>query len=142
MEALRADPEWHYLYDLRNDVEKVGSVGFLDSLIIGSKPRDQIDYQRLMVDPPPHARGFKINDMWGGSGWEVVAPSGEVRFQYVDVPDDIGFVTRMYFCEATSSLRLQPPDTPIEDVLVRYVAFLNTIHASARDLFTPSQEPA
>ena len=133
-EEMKSDPEFRYLYDLRNDVEKAGTVGRLGTTT-------HIDYlgpdeqRRLTANPPPNAKGFFIGDRWGGSGWQIELPSGETENFYVQLPADIAVTVSMHFMEPTTSQRFAPPERPIEEVLQRYVAFLESLMGSAIQAF-------
>jgi hypothetical protein len=129
-DELHSDPEFHYLYDLSNDVRHAGTFGRV-ATSTHIKHMNTADLQPLLANPPPGARNFFVGDRWGGSGWEVVLPDGTTGQFYVTLPADVDITTWLHFTEPTTSLHLAPPSRPIKDVLGRYVAYLETILGSA-----------
>jgi hypothetical protein len=128
---MRDDPEYHYLYDLRNDVEKLGTVGATgNATFIQHLGPDEM--RRLTANPPPFPkRSFFLGDRWGGDGWDVELPDGTHQKFYVRIPTDIGVRSWLQFADPTDSLKLSPPPRPVEDVLARYVHYLEDLLESA-----------
>jgi hypothetical protein len=135
-EELHNDPEFLYLYDLRNDVEKAGTIGQVSGNV-HIKHLDWSELAPLMANPPPYAKGFFMGDQWGGSGWQIELPDGRTEKFYVKIPADIAvsISISMHFTEATTSQHRPPPERPIEDVLTRYVDYLESILGSAIQAF-------
>jgi hypothetical protein len=133
-EELKSDSEFHYLYDLRNDVEKTGSYGRLSTTLYVNH-LNTADLAPLMMNRPPNATGFGMGDRWGGHGWIIPLPDGTTETFYVSLPADIAVTTSLHFTEMTTSLRLPAPERAIEDVLTRYVDYLESLLGSAIQAF-------
>lgn len=133
-QALSQDPEFKYLYDLRNDIEKEGTVGGVSSSLYIDR-LDSSDLASLRASPPAHTKGFFIGDKWGGSGWDIEMPDGTRDKFYVKLPHDIAVSTTLHFSDATSSLGIPPPKSSMETLLARYVRFLEDLMGSARKEF-------
>ena len=90
-EEMKSDPLLVYFRDLRNELEKEGSLNL--------SVKTQIKHFNLQQDlvrfgpPPPNAKSFFIGDNLGGIGWEVQLPDGSIEKYYVNLPSDIGSVS-------------------------------------------------
>ncbi|WP_145998589.1 hypothetical protein [Methyloterricola oryzae] len=130
VEAMEADPLMKYLYKVRTEILKEGSIPVASSITLNGNPIELI----RRCKPPPGAKGFFIGDRIGGSGWEVGTEVGVVEKFYVELPSDLpGFradVT-VFFAEA-------PPEiagAPIEAVLNQYLERLAEIVEGAQAKF-------
>ena len=76
VDRMKADPVMTHLYKVRSEILKQGK---LQSRIHMSGGFSSASLQPLMNAPPPGATSFFLGDPWGGSGWEVTLPNGEVE---------------------------------------------------------------
>ena len=127
---LNVDPDFRYLWDLRNQIEKEGTVGSLGYVM----HIDHLDTGQLGA-PPPNAVGFFVGDRWGGAGWTVRKSDGSTEAFYAQLPGTVR--SRLFFTQPTTSQRRPPPKESIDVIAHRYVELLRQIHASAREEFEP-----
>lgn len=125
---LKTDPDFVYLWDLRNQIEKEGTVGSLGYVM----HIDHLDTSQL-GPPPPNAVGFFVGDRWGGAGWTVRKPDGTTEAFYAQLPGTVR--SHLFFTGPTTSQRRPPPKQSIDIIARRYVDLLRRIHASARKEF-------
>ena len=130
VEAMEAEPLMKYLYKLRTEILKEGSIPLAHSTRLSGNLSDLM----RQFETPPGARAFFIGDPIGGSGWEVETDTGQVEKFYVVIPRDLpGFKLEIsaYFPEAPSEISR----TPIEVVCKTYLERLTTVVHGAQTRF-------
>jgi len=119
---LKADPDFVYLWDLRNQIEKEGMLGSLRHVT------DLWHPSQMQGPSPPNTVGIFIDHGWG-AGWRVRKPDGTIELFYAQLPESLG--SHLFFTEPTTSQRRPPPKKSIDVIARRYVELLRRIHASA-----------
>ena len=130
VEAMQAEPLMKYLYKVRSEILKEGSIPVASSVLLNGNPMELM----RRFNSPPGAKGFFIGDRIGGSGWEVETEAGQTEKFYVELPPDLpGFRAEVsvFFPEAPAEIA----ETPIEVVCQRYVDRLAAIVQSAHARF-------
>jgi hypothetical protein len=136
-DELSDDPEFKYLYDLRNQIDHEGAIGQLSHVM---------EIGRLSLNPAEIAKtrppiqgnaSFFVGDQWGGSGWRITQGDGTVVTFYMSLPKEWAedVTTTLHFTEPTTSQGIQPPATSIEAILTRYVAYLGKLMDDAAQRF-------
>jgi len=122
---LETDPDFAYLYDLRNQIEKEGTVGSLGHVT------DLWHQSQVQGPSPPNTVGIFI-DRWG-AGWRVQKPDGTIELFYAQIPEPLG--SQLFFTEPTTSQHRSPPKASIDVIARRYVDLLRQVLESAREEF-------
>ncbi|OAQ20169.1 hypothetical protein TDIS_1671 [Thermosulfurimonas dismutans] len=124
-----------YFYKLRSKILKEG--------LLETSTRIYIRQLQIPEDltrfgpPPPNAKGFFIGDKLGGSGWEVQLPDGSIEKYYVELPQDIGFVS-LHFPDAPKChLGQEINDTSIPNLAKLYIDYLRHLVMAAKEKFRP-----
>lgn len=125
--AMKSDPLFAYFRDLRNEVLKEGPPP--TSVHMHIKHMNGSDFQRLMANPPPGAKGFFMGDQLGGSGWEVELPDGTTAKFYVQLPPELAVTINLHLPHNPMS------DQPISDLCQRYVTELESMVTDAVTYF-------
>lgn len=129
-EAMEKNSTFKYLYELRTQVLKQGTVGKTTSSTY-IEHLGPAELAKLTKNPPPNAKGFFMGDALGGSGWVVELPDGAEETYYVDIPGDIRVTVSSQFADAIHDMGLPPPAKPIDEVLTEYVDYLSKLVAAA-----------
>jgi hypothetical protein len=130
---LEADAGFLYVYDLRNQVLKEAFLGpTVHQMFIHHLNTNDLPTQ----NPPPNATGFFVGDKFGGSGWNIVLPDGETEKVYVELPSAVEVDFEVRFVAPTTGKGRPPPDEPINDLLIRYVAYLKKMVEAAYSEFS------
>ncbi len=129
-QTMAGDEVLRFFYKLRSEILKEGTVGHLSTHVhIVSLTSE--DMRRLMANPPPRARSFFIGDQLGRSGWEVETIDGEMEQYFVELPGDIGVVTRLLLADAPDSLG----DRSLERLSRHYFAAMEQLVNDALEHF-------
>ena len=131
--AMESDRLMKYLYKVRTEVLKEGSVPVASGVLLNGNPMELM----RRFKPPAGARGFFIGDRIGGSGWEVETEVGSVEKFYVELPSDLpGFKAEVtvFFPEAPDEFAR----VPIETVCRQYIERLAAIVQDAQAKFSTS----
>lgn len=137
VEEMRSDPVLRYLYQLRSEVLKQGSVATSTSAFIGNfnTTRDR----HLWGSPPPNATSIFIGDRLGGSGWMVRLPDGSEEPYYVSLPKSIA-ETHLHLPNAPLGHRGEVlADNRLQTVGAAYLQYLSDLVDAARRRFAPSR---
>lgn len=133
VEAMEAEPLMKYLYKLRSEILKEGSMPVASSVLLNGNPMEL----KRRFKPPAGAKGFFIGDRIGGSGWEVETEAGTLEKFYVELPPDLpGFKAEVsvFFPEAPAEVAR----IPVEVVCQQYVERLDAIVQGAYAKFARS----
>lgn len=128
VEAMEAEPLMKYLYKLRSEILKEGSIPVASSVLLNGNPMELI----RRFKPPAGAKGFFIGDRIGGSGWEVETEAGTVEKFYVELPPDLpGFRAEVsvFFPEAPAEVARTPVEMVCQKYLERLEAIVQGAHA-------------
>ena len=131
--AMESDPLMKYLYKVRTEILKEGSVPVASGVLLNGNPMELM----RRFKPPAGATGFFIGDRVGGSGWEVETEAGTVEKFYVELPSNLpGFKAEVtvFFPEAPDELA----KVPIEAVCQQYIERLAAIVQNAQARFAAS----
>ena len=131
---MESDPLLKYFYNLRSVILKKGVLNVSTSLYI-----DHLDMGNLfnrLPPPPSGASNFFIGDQVGGSGWEVELSDGTTEKYYVQLPADIGMVSKLHFPDSPSEhLGSAILDDSIENLSRMYISYLERLVADAAQRF-------
>lgn len=143
-EEMRADPLMKFCWNLRSQILKDGTVGWIDRrcqipdghFLGGLNPWTQLA-------PPVGARGFFVGDELGGCGWEVLRPNGQIEKRYVSLPREIVGTTTFYFRENAPSMHKGQPlaDNSVQAVARLYIEAVGETLEKAFDRFWPEDVP-
>jgi hypothetical protein len=86
--TLKADPVCRWFVELRNRIEKQGTVGDVTRGV----QIDNLILQDLRRDAPPGARDVFFGDQYGRAGWVCQSPDGAEHTVYFTLPDSVGRV--------------------------------------------------
>jgi hypothetical protein len=128
---MESDPLMKFFYKLRSKILKEGDLNIHTSMTFSGNPYELIKRSQ----PPPGAKGFFIGDQIGGSGWEVELPDGSVAKYYVAIPSDLpnfDLSIRIHLSEAPDQFRR----TPVEELCVKYISYLDGMVQEAMRHFT------
>lgn len=129
---MRENVDFKYLVELRNQVLKEGVLGSTS----GSLMIDYFDSSQLkQLRRPAGGKAFFMGDRLGGSGWEVELADGSTETYYVDLPTSWQVKAGSHFVDVTTQLGLEPPKTPIDQLLTNYLNYLSRLVAEARRMF-------
>jgi hypothetical protein len=118
---LRADPVARWFWELRNDIEKRGTLGPHGiSMTLNLSTRD-------LPPPPPGAKRQFVGDQLGRSGWEVSLPDGSTDIVYFSLPEENLRIERV--------LPDAPDGAPLERLLPSYLAQIESIVEDAEQVF-------
>ncbi|MHA1337980.1 MAG: hypothetical protein ACTSPW_19945 [Promethearchaeota archaeon] len=132
-EEMKNDPLMKYFYKLRSKILKKGLLETSTHVYIRQLQTPE-DLTRF-GPPPPNAKGFFIGDELGGSGWEVQLPDGSIKKYYVELPQDIGFVS-LHFPDAPKyHLGQEINDTSIPNLAKLYIDYLRRLVMAAKEKF-------
>jgi hypothetical protein len=125
------DPVMEYLVELRNRMLKEGELPTQVDLRIR-----EFDSRAFLRNspPPPGAKSYFIGDEFGGNGWEVELPDGEIEKFYVQLPRVPGLMIDnavFRFAEAPLGFR----QMPVQDVCDCFMRFLRRMVADAEGHF-------
>ena len=134
VERMRTDQVMSYFYKLRSEILKQGKMNTGVSVHI-----QNLNLGTLMavVPKPPNAKSFFIGDSLGGSGWEVVLPSGETQKFYVQIPQGVAGVeltVNLHLVDAPAELK----DIPARELGEHYFGQLATMCKEAEQRFNGS----
>ena len=127
VDRMKADPVMTHLYKVRSEILKQGK---LQSRIHMSGGFSSASLQPLMNAPPPGATSFFLGDPWGGSGWEVTLPNGEVEKYYISLKDVPGISVKMNVFLADSPPELE--GMTIQEICQHYLDQLSGIVEDAK----------
>lgn len=116
VEAMESEPLMKYLYKLRSEILKEGSIPVTSSVLLNGNPMELM--RRFKA--PAGAKGFFIGDPIGGSGWEVETEAGTLEKFYVEPPPDLpGFRAEVsvFLPEAPAELARTPIEVFASDML-------------------------
>jgi len=134
VQEMQSDPLLKYFYKLRSIILKEGVLSISTSIYIEHLDTGNL-FNRLPL-PPPGASNFFIGDRVGGSGWEIRLPDGSTEKYYVELPADIGMVSKLHFPDAPSKhLDTAIEDTSIENLTRLYISYLDQLVAEAAERF-------
>jgi hypothetical protein len=136
--AMREDPGFKYLVELRNQFEKQGRAsGVSTSFHIGHLNLDT--WQQAIGPAPPGATG-QFLDGTGASGWTVRLADGTEESFYVQLPpalqNQIIVASEVKFAEPIG--KVQPPDEEVHQLLTRYLDYLGHLVDAANHEFAPA----
>jgi hypothetical protein len=134
-QEMEADPLLKYLYRLRTEVLKEGTLQV--SMSGRFDPPDLQDVRALMRDPPPGARSFFIEGGQRG-GWRIEMPDGTIATQYVEIPEHLKrtVTERFHFADPPlTHLGRRLPDTSVAALARVYITYLEHLVADARVRF-------
>jgi hypothetical protein len=132
VDQMEADPLMKFLYRLRSEILKEGSLHVHSSVRLSGDPTAILRQFRA----PPRAKSFFVGDRIGGSGWEVEVEDGRTERYYVQLPDCIPGLDvdiNIHFTDAPAGLR----DFPAADLCQRYIEHLERMVGDARKRFSP-----
>jgi hypothetical protein len=132
-EQMESDPLMVYFKNIRNELEKEGSLRLSVRTYIKSFNYPQ-DIARF-GPPPLNAKAFFMGDHLGGSGWEVVLPDGSTRKYYINLPSDIGTVSLHFPQSPKYHLGKRIEDNSIETMSRAYLNYLNMLVREAKEKF-------
>lgn len=131
--ALRADPTFKKIAEIRNQIEKQAKTPLRSAIRFSNAAGE--DLQKAFGKPPPGTTGDRfIGDSEGGSGWIVRGPDGKEEKFYVAMPSAL---VQHFF-----NLPGDQPFSKGEDAaaaLDRYLKELSAIVAEAQNKFLPPQ---
>ena len=131
MEQMEKDPLMKYLYNLRNNVVKEGKMPLSTKTII-----TELNSNMLRSLPkPPNATSFFIGDSNGGSGWEIILPSGIKEKFYINLPWDT-VRTSIHFANIPEiHLGKNVPNITVSEACDLYLQYLKYLVDEAKDKF-------
>jgi hypothetical protein len=133
--AMRDNPNFRYLYNLRSQILKEGVLGGISgSLYIDYFNTSQIDE----LPRPPGASSFFLGDRLGGSGWIIKLADGTEETYYAELPTHWRMKAEAHFVDVTTQLGLEPPTKPIDELLTEYLDYLMDLVKDARREFAVS----
>jgi hypothetical protein len=136
-QEMREDDLMRYFKELRNEVEKQGTLGGV-GVAVDITSLSSADLQTLTQHRPPGARGFFIGDQHGGSGWEVELPDGTIENYYVTLTDELNArIQARFFAQdpSTEHRGEQLTDTSVEALADHYVTYLGRLVDAAKQRF-------
>ncbi len=90
---------------------------------------------KLRKTAPPNAKKFFIGDKYGGCGWEIQLPDGNLEKYYVELPSNIGYVT-LHFPKAPKyHLGKEVEDDSIQNLAKLYIEYLRKMVLDAKQKF-------
>ena len=126
------DPVMQYLVELRNRMLKEGELPTQVELHITEF--DSRAFLRHSPPAPPGATGYFIGDEFGGNGWVVELPDGEIEKFYVQLPRVPGLmIDDAVFRFAEAPLGFQ--QMPVQDVCDCFMRFLRRMVTDAEGHF-------
>jgi hypothetical protein len=127
---MKADPVMTHLYKVRSEILKEGRLTPTQRSFGGFS---SAALQPLMKNPPPGATDFFMGDPWGGSGWVVTLPNGEVEKYYISLQNVPGITLRtsVFLADAPPDLK----DMTIQEICHHYLEELSAIVNDAKDRF-------
>jgi hypothetical protein len=132
---MRADSNFQYLKELRNQVTKEGApVPTTGSMYIESATGADL----MPQGPAPAGTvGTFVGDNLGGSGWVVRLPDGTEDKVYASLPLPQGVRATLWanFASPTVEKRLDPPTERVDHVLRDYLDYLGRLVAEASERF-------
>jgi len=136
LEKMKSDPVMQYFKDARNNLEKQGRVDVSTRAEIKLLNDDTM--KAMQMTKPPFAKGFFIGDSLGGSGWQVVLPSGETLSYYVDLPAEIGTVEQSFVLPSGDKFELLRGQSTLE-LAEHFLLTLSEIVDDANQIFAGIQ---
>jgi len=130
---MEADPLMRFLYKLRSEILKQGTIPTSVSAHI-----EHFEFPRDLAKlgpPPANTKSFFIGDQNGGSGWEVMVGDGQVEKYYAALPGEIGQVTVHLADAPAEHLGKQLSDNRIETICAAYLHYLERLVADAKRHF-------
>lgn len=130
---MESDSLLRFFYNLRSEILKEGTIPTSTSAYIKgfNFPQDMFRFG----PPPPNAVRFFIGDRLGGTGWEVRVSGDSIEKYYVQLPPEIGVVTRQFREPPKEHLGAALRDVSIESLCQLYLDYLATVVESAKATF-------
>lgn len=132
---MRANTDFQYLKELRNQVNKEGSAGSTT----GSMYIESASLAELMPQgpPPPGATDTFVGDNLGGSGWTIRRPDGTEDKVYAALPLPPGVRASLSarFASPTTEKELPPPSGPVDRLFRTYLDYLGDLVREAEAEF-------
>jgi hypothetical protein len=134
---MGSDPVMAYFYRLRSEILKEGRLQTGGSISVNRLNSQTLIALMAAIPKPPGAKSFFAGDQFGGTGWEIELPNGEIQKFYIQIPQAVPGVevtVNFHLAEAPEELK----KVPVPNLARHYFAQLKQMYEEASERFNKS----